>query len=120
MIYLHVVNFYLLQLQNKFPTPGDITALLKVEIPPILEKKPTSHFVNFTPQAENFNRNAFPEWRRTIGDKYLAINPLTEKGQKEIASLNKIDKSDDFWDRDLHETYWDLLVEVQRKGPLDG
>ena len=118
--FLHVVNFYLLQLQNEVPTPGDITALPKVEIPPILEKKPTSHFVNFTPQAENFNREAFPEWRTTIGDEYLAINPLTKKGQKKIASLNNIDVGDDFWDRDLHVTYWELLVEVHRKGPLDG
>ena len=94
--FLHFVIFYLLQLQDRVCTPGDITALPKVEIPPILEKQLTSHFVNFTPQAENFNRNAFPEWRRTIGDKYLAINPLTKKGQKEIASLNEINISDDF------------------------
>ena len=34
--------------------------------------------------------------------------------------MNKIDLSDNFWDCDLHETYWDLLVEVHRKGLLDG
>ena len=79
--FLHVEIVYLLQLQNEVPTQGDITALPKVEIHPILEKKPTSHFVNFTPQAKNFNREAFPEWRTTIGDEYLAINPFTKKGK---------------------------------------
>ena len=34
--------------------------------------------------------------------------------------MNKMNFSDDFWNRELHETYWDLLVEVHKKGPLDG
>ena len=117
---LHVVNFHFPQLQNKVCTPGDKTALPKVEIPPILENPLTSHFVNFTPQPKNFNKTAFPEWRDRIGNKYLALNPLTKNGQEEIARMNEINLSDDFWDRDLHETCWDLLVEVHRKGPLDG
>ena len=50
----------------------------------------------------------------------MALNPLTKNGQEEIARMNEINLSDDFWDRELHETYWDLLVEVHRKGPLDG
>ena len=89
-------------------------------MPPILQKPTTSHFVYFTPQTENFDENAFPNWRDRVGNKYLALNPLTKNGQQEIAQLNNLDLHENFWERDLHETYWDLLVEVHRKGPLDG
>ena len=89
-------------------------------MPPILQKRTTKHFVNFTPKAEDFDENAFPKWREHVGNKYLALNPLTKAGQKEVAKFNNLCLHDDFWDRPLHDTYWDLLVEVHKKGPLDG
>ena len=89
-------------------------------MPPILQKQTTSHFVNFTPQSESFDEDAFPKWRKKVGNKYLALNPLTKEGQQNIAKFNKLVLSENFWERSLHETYWDLLVEVHKKGPLDG
>ena len=71
-------------------------------MPPILQKPTTSHFVNFTPQTENFDKNAFPNWRDQVGNNYLALDPLTKEGQQEIARLNKLDLIDNFWDRELH------------------
>ena len=56
---------------------------------PILQKRTTSHFVNFTPQAENFDEDAFPAWRDKVGNKYLALNPLTKEGQQEIPKMLK-------------------------------
>ena len=29
--------------------------------------------------------------------------------------MNEMNLSDDFWNRELHETYWDLLIEVHKK-----
>ena len=89
-------------------------------MPPILQKRTTKHFVNFTPKAENFDEDAFPKWREEVGNKYLALNPLTREGQKEVARFNNLCPDDEFWDRPVHDTYWDLLVEVHKKGPLDG
>ncbi len=89
-------------------------------MPPILQKRTTKHFVNFTPKVEDFDEDAFPKWREEVGNKYLALNPLTKEGQQQVAKFNNLCLDDDFWNRPVHDTYWDLLVEVHKKGPLDG
>ena len=66
---------------NKNGIHDDKTTLSKVTIPPILQKQTTKHFVNFTPNAKNFNEGAFPAWREHVGNKYLALNPLTKEGK---------------------------------------
>ena len=50
----------------------------------------------------------------------MALNPLTKEGQEKVANYNTLQLPNNFWDRELHETYWDLLVLVHRQGALDG
>ena len=82
--------------------------------------EPTAHFVTFTPSSNNFHAEAFPKSRKQVGDEYMCLNPLKNKeDQKKIADLNGLLFQDSFWERSRNDIYWDLLVEVHKKGPLD-
>ena len=50
----------------------------------------------------------------------VSIHSKNKEDQKKIAELNGLLFQDSFWENSRHDIYWDLLVEVHKKGPLDG
>ena len=82
-----------------------------------------------TPGEDGFDSESFVKWYQgtgmsepemSSGKYYLSLNAFEEHGQKELARLNQINCSDDFWKDPLHVTYEKLLVLVHEQGPYCG
>ena len=108
------------QSKNYKHVQGNIKATPKATLAPSSSKEPTSHFVTFTPRSDHFDADTFPKWCKRIGNEYLCLNWLKIEDQKKIANFNGLSFDDSFWLHEAHEVFWDLLVAVHKKEPLDG